>query len=47
MNGPSGNRDLGNMFPAIDNDDGSAYFFASRNLLVYGGAKNFLGHDKV
>ena len=47
MNGPSGNRDLGNMFPAIDNDDGSAYFRAASNVLVYGGAKNFLGHDKV
>ena len=28
MNGPSGNRDLGNLWPTIDNDDGSAYFSA-------------------
>ena len=47
MNGPSGNRDLGNMFPAIDNDDGSAYYRMVRNVLVYGGAKNYLGHDKI
>lgn len=46
MNGPTGNRDLGNLFPAIDNDDGSAYFSAEGNVLVYGGAKNYLGHDK-
>jgi hypothetical protein len=46
MNGPSGNRDLGNLFPTIDNDDGSAYFSAEENVLVYGGAKNYLGHDK-
>ena len=47
MNGPSGNRDLGNLFPAIDNDDGSSYFHISENVLVYGGAKNYLGHDKI
>ena len=47
MNGPSGNRDLGNLFPTIDNDDGSAYFTARHNVLVYGGVKNFLGHDKI
>ena len=46
MNGPSGNRDLGNLFPTIDNDDGSAYFSAARNVLIYGGVKNYLGHDK-
>lgn len=47
MNGPSGNRDLGNLFPTIDNDDGSSYFLISDNFLVYGGAKNYLGHDKI
>ena len=46
MNGPSGNRDLGNLFPTIDNDDGSSYFYIAKNLLVYGGGKNFLGNDK-
>jgi hypothetical protein len=46
-NGPSGNRDLGNMFPAIDNDDGSSMFLAHGNVMVYGGAKNYLGHDKI
>ena len=46
MNGPSGNRDLGNLFPTIDNDDGSSYFYMAKNLLVYGGGKNYLGHDK-
>eukprot|EP00536_Pseudo-nitzschia_multiseries_P009505 jgi/Psemu1/23367/gm1.23367_g len=46
MNGPSGNRDLGNLFPTIDNDDGSSYFYIANNFLVYGGAKNYLGHDK-
>ena len=48
MNGPSGNRDLGNMFPAIDNDDGSAYFKTHDNFLVYGGngmKNDFGGHD--
>ena len=47
MNGPSGNRDLGNLFPTIDNDDGSSYFYIAKNLLVYGGGKNYLGHDKI
>ena len=46
MNGPSGNRDLGNLFPAIDNDDGSAYQSIVDNVLVYGGGKNYLGNDK-
>ena len=46
MNGPSGNRNLGNLFPTIDNDDGSSYFYIDNNFLVYGGAKNYLGHDK-
>lgn len=47
MNGPSGNRDLGNLFPTIDNDDGSSYFRIADNFMVYGGAKNYLGHDKI
>ena len=47
MNGPSGNRDLGNLFPAIDNDDGSSYYRIADNFMVYGGGKNFLGHDKI
>lgn len=47
MNGPSGNRDLGNLFPAIDNDDGSSFFVMSNNFLVYGGVKNYLGHTKT
>eukprot|EP00038_Savillea_parva_P001128 m.101630 g.101630 ORF g.101630 m.101630 type:complete len:913 (-) comp10400_c0_seq1:76-2814(-) len=47
MNGPSGNRDLGNLFPCVDNDDGSAYYFISKNVCVYGGMKNYLGQDKV
>ena len=47
MNGPSGNRNLGNLFPTIDNDDGSSYYYISNNFLVYGGAKNYLGHDKI
>ena len=47
MNGPSGNRDLGNIFPAVDNDDGSAYYWVAENVVAYGGFKNFLGNDKV
>eukprot|EP01065_Artemidia_motanka_P027439 TRINITY_DN32644_c0_g1_i1.p1 TRINITY_DN32644_c0_g1~~TRINITY_DN32644_c0_g1_i1.p1 ORF type:complete len:835 (+),score=217.56 TRINITY_DN32644_c0_g1_i1:48-2552(+) len=47
MNGPSGNRDLGNLFPAVDNDDGSAYYWIAENVVAYGGFKNFLGNDKV
>ena len=47
MNGPSGNRDLGNLFPCIDNDDGSAFFLIEGNVCVYGGGKNFLGNDKI
>ena len=43
MNGPSGNRDLGNLFPAVDNDDGSAYYWIASNVVAYGGFKNFLG----
>ena len=47
MNGPSGNRDLGNLFPAVDNDDGSQEYWISRNVMVYGGTKNYLGENKV
>lgn len=47
MNGPSGNRDLGNLFPAVDNDDGSAFYWIASNVAAYGGFKNFLGNDKV
>lgn len=47
FNGPSANRDLGNLFPSIDNDDGSALMWNARNVLIYGGAKNYLGQDKV
>lgn len=47
MNGPSPNRDLGNLWPAIDNDDGSSQFWMQSNLLIYGGAKNYLGDTKV
>jgi len=47
MNGPSGNRDLGNLFPAVDNDDGSSYYWVASNVVAYGGFKNFLGNDKV
>ena len=30
----------------IDHDDGSNHYLDSYNVLWYGGAKNFLGHDK-
>jgi hypothetical protein len=33
-------------FPTIDNDDGSSFFSAEANVLIYGGAKNYLGNDK-
>jgi len=46
MNGPSPNRDLGNLFPAVDNDDGSQYYTIAENVVAYGGFKNFLGNDK-
>ena len=46
MNGPSPNRDLGNLFPCIDNDDGSQKYFISGNVCVYGGFKNYLGQNK-
>eukprot|EP00117_Sycon_ciliatum_P027518 scpid47591/ scgid22337/ Uncharacterized protein ywoF len=32
---------------ALDHDDGSAYFNDTNNLLVFGGLKNYLGHDKM
>ena len=31
----------------LDHDDGSAYYNDSFNFLVYGGCKNYLGHDKA
>jgi hypothetical protein len=30
----------------IDNDDGSSFFSAANNVLIYGGVKNYLGNDK-
>lgn len=47
FNGPSNNRDLGNLWPSVDNDDGSSQMFVSQNVLVYGGGKNYIGADKV
>lgn len=46
-NGPSPNRDLGNLWPAVDNDDGSSQMWIAENVLIYGGAKNYLGDTKV
>ena len=40
MNGPGGNRDLGNLYPTIDNDDGSQLYWVSRNVLIYGGERS-------
>ena len=37
----------GGMGYPIDHDDGSAFWRDEHNVLVYGGAKNFLGHDKT
>eukprot|EP00051_Salpingoeca_urceolata_P012843 m.160025 g.160025 ORF g.160025 m.160025 type:complete len:806 (+) comp17617_c0_seq1:93-2510(+) len=31
----------------IDHDDGSCFYNDTSNVLIYGGAKNFLGHSKV
>lgn len=45
-NGPSANRDLGNLWPCVDNDDGSQLFFIKNNLVIYGGFKNYLGQNK-
>ncbi len=47
MNGPSANRDLGNLWPAVDSDDGSGMFWVQANVMVYGANKNYLGTDKV
>eukprot|EP01050_Picozoa_sp_SAG11_P004905 SAG11_NODE_326_length_10708_cov_6.937035_6_plen_121_part_00 len=40
--GNPGNTGSCGLFPTIDNDDGSAYFSAEGNVLIYGGAKNYL-----
>ena len=32
---------------SLDHDDGSAHYNDSNNFLVYGGCKNYLGHDKA
>lgn len=32
---------------ALDHDDGSAYYNDTNNFLVFGGLKNYLGHDKM
>jgi len=47
FNGPSQNRDLGNLFPSVDNDDGSQNMWVQGNVMIYGGTKNYLGSDKV
>ena len=31
----------------LDHDDGSAYYNDTNNFLVFGGCKNYLGHDKA
>jgi len=31
---------------AIDHDDGSAFYNDTMNFMIYGGCKNYLGHDK-
>ena len=46
FNGPSDDRDLGNLYPAIDNDDGSQLYWNAYNVAVYGGMKNYLGLNK-
>ena len=46
MCGPSDDRDLGNLYPAVDNDDGSQHYFIAENVAVYGGMKNYLGLNK-
>ena len=45
-NGPSANRDLGNLWPCVDNDDGSQQYWISENVCIYGGGKNYLGQNK-
>jgi len=37
INGPSGNRGSGNLFPTVDNDDGSRFYYIAGNVLAYGG----------
>lgn len=32
---------------AIDHDDGSAYYNNTRNFMIFGGVKAYLGHDKM
>ena len=46
MNGPS-RSPVADYFVAIDNDDGSSYYYIAKNFLVYGGGKNYLGNDKL
>ena len=46
-NGPNGNKGSGNLFPTIDNDDGSRMYSIIDNVLIYGGTKNYLGDDKI
>ena len=45
MNGPTIGH-TSSLFPFVDNDDGSAYFSIVGNVGIYGGGKNYLGHDK-
>ena len=45
MNGPTIGH-TSSLFPFVDNDDGSAYFSIVGNVGLYGGGKNYLGHDK-
>lgn len=37
---------MGNLYPAVDNDDGSQKYIISGNVAVYGGFKNYLGQNK-
>mmetsp|Transcript_2345 Transcript_2345/g.4308 ORF Transcript_2345/g.4308 Transcript_2345/m.4308 type:complete len:403 (+) Transcript_2345:2033-3241(+) len=48
-NSISGNMMINNFHSTwpIDHDDGSCFFNDTNNLLIYGGAKNYLGHTKV
>ena len=45
MNGPTIGH-TSSLFPAVDNDDGSSMFSIEKNVMIYGGGKNYLGHDK-
>jgi hypothetical protein len=47
LNGPSDDRDLGNLYPSVDNDDGSSLYWVANNVMIYGGAKNYLGDTKI